>query len=776
MTFSSTSLMIISKQGKHIESKRKHLATVSNRYYLATDDETSSATPMMKSPSTKIQNFDDWVSNQQQKLLRTKQHIMMDQGSITGGSMTTNNTILTDEMNEDKMIQRHMQHHRLAQRHMHQRGSEPRKLLPQPLSRTKPPLRRPTNKVSTTASAANVRKSGRNSSMVNPLRAQQSGQHVLHVDKHNDMMMKGNDTSNKKDDEPITNQEVVISDYEGMAMIKLVQNAIQERRNHLISKESMSSTSTSTTTISFSSSSSPTTSVSTSSTPHTPELVVESHIDDDSIFDFSIDQSKCRDDKVSTPKMEKKIQQQQIYTAQKSRMKVASSSSSGIPHPSSPTNVAEFELQSKHAYPVMPSEHEHDNGSMKAPVNEKLAKEIELLKQELSAVKSANVTISRQLDDTVNELYDVKAELQRDKESLHRKTSECLYLREENGLIKKEHSEAMRMNQAVEREQQANVEEVLALKEYIQKLEASTAVVSPLAQDDSVDEHGALIEKLTKELQEKDTKISHLLQDKQQTEIAHEQARRAMQDQLEAQRSEYTSLQDEMNNIQSTHRIVQEELKTANRLLEKENGEVARELNVIQGQLESVNGELNSLKNQYARLQSEHSALQRSHSEQVQQATVLEDSKEELSTKLEQSEDMWKSEVVQLNESNLAMSRELSELRRECEDRMIQHNLELSTMDGEYHNAMVSVDELTKENQQLKCDITSLHDRVSRLEIEKDKMEADFNVEMTQHSKTKTELSAWKLEMLNALNNIELLKKERNDLKAKVQPSKFLCY
>ena len=192
---------MISKQGKHIESKRKLLATVSNRYYLATDDETSSATPMMKSPSmTKIQNFDDWVSNQQQKLLRTKQlQHMMDQGSITGGSMTTNNTILTDEMNEDKMIQRHMQHHRLAQRHMHQRGSEPRKLLPQPLSRTKPPLRRTTNKVSTTASAANVRKSGRNSSMVNPLRAQQSGQHMLNVDQHHDMMKKGNDTSNKEE-------------------------------------------------------------------------------------------------------------------------------------------------------------------------------------------------------------------------------------------------------------------------------------------------------------------------------------------------------------------------------------------------------------------------------------------------------------------------------------------------------------------------------------------------------------------------------------------------
>jgi len=38
-----------------------------------------------------------------------------------------------------------------------------------------------------------------------------------------------------------------------------------------------------------------------------------------------------------------------------------------------------------------------------------------------------------------------------------------------------------------------------------------------------------------------------------------------------------------------------------------------------------------------------------------------------------------------------------------------------------------------------------------------------------EHTQTKIELSAWKLEMQNALNDIESLKKERDELKAQVQ-------
>ena len=165
--------LVISKQASSTSNLTEN-SLVSNRYYPAPTTEmldvmissavdSSSATPTSKSqpqppPSmAKVQNFDEWVSNQQQKkLLRTKQlQHMMDQGSIiTGRSMATNNTMLTDEMNEDQMALRRTQKHSLVHRNMYQQGSEPRKLLPQPLSRTKPPLRRPTYNVSTTASTA----------------------------------------------------------------------------------------------------------------------------------------------------------------------------------------------------------------------------------------------------------------------------------------------------------------------------------------------------------------------------------------------------------------------------------------------------------------------------------------------------------------------------------------------------------------------------------------------------------------------------------------------
>jgi hypothetical protein len=98
---------------------------------------------------------------------------------------------------------------------------------------------------------------------------------------------------------------------------------------------------------------------------------------------------------------------------------------------------------------------------------------------------------------------------------------------------------------------------------------------------------------------------------------------------------------------------------------------------------------------------------------------------------------------------------------------------------------MILMDELSKENQMLKRDIgllssketvedrnferemnaahtrfesmeKALQQRVSRLEREKDKLVADFNVERTniedEHAKTRIELCAWKLGMMIAIS------------------------
>ncbi|KAK1748377.1 hypothetical protein QTG54_000316 [Skeletonema marinoi] len=63
----------------------------------------------------------------------------------------------------------------------------------------------------------------------------------------------------------------------------------------------------------------------------------------------------------------------------------------------------------------------------------------------------------------------------------------------------------------------------------------------------------------------------------------------------------------------------------------------------------------------------------------------------------------------------------------------------------------------------------ALQESINRLEKEKEKLVAAHDVEISsqikQHDKTRIELSAWKLEMQNALNDIETLKRENDDLR-----------
>ncbi|KAL3811780.1 LOW QUALITY PROTEIN: hypothetical protein ACHAXA_004212 [Cyclostephanos tholiformis] len=190
-----------------------------------------------------------------------------------------------------------------------------------------------------------------------------------------------------------------------------------------------------------------------------------------------------------------------------------------------------------------------------------------------------------------------------------------------------------------------------------------------------------------------------------------------------------------------------------------------------------------------------------------------------------------KSQITQLEKSNKDMNLELTDLREqtsisipddhtECNRKLslvqmdlqkslidndndrTKHSIELASINGELHNAMVAIDELSKENLEHKRYIEilssketvadrnfekemcaahtrfesmekALQKRVLRLEREKDKLVADFNAERTNmdkdHTKTRIELCAWKLEMQNALNEIESLKKERNELNDQVE-------
>mmetsp|Transcript_32041 Transcript_32041/g.64704 ORF Transcript_32041/g.64704 Transcript_32041/m.64704 type:complete len:1997 (+) Transcript_32041:35-6025(+) len=144
------------------------------------------------------------------------------------------------------------------------------------------------------------------------------------------------------------------------------------------------------------------------------------------------------------------------------------------------------------------------------------------------------------------------------------------------------------------------------------------------------------------------------------------------------------------------------------------------------------------------------------------------------------------------------LENELSELKNhesecdECEQRNLQ-----------FANVMETLNDLQIENQGLKTEILiwetaddggkglgqkvnfekemnaahkrfesmekALQESINRLEKEKEKLVAAHDVEISsqikEHDKTRIELSAWKLEMQNALNDIESLKRENDDLR-----------
>jgi uncharacterized protein (UPF0335 family) len=248
------------------------------------------------------------------------------------------------------------------------------------------------------------------------------------------------------------------------------------------------------------------------------------------------------------------------------------------------------------------------------------------------------------------------------------------------------------------------------------------------------------------------------------------------------------------------------EYPTSNREeAETPNEDVLAEILSLKEQVEKLEQENNKLSALLAESQSEAIEASRTHCDD--QETIFElrtalAKKDELPTSSPQDsathkDDGHQAELDQWISRVDALENELIELKNkesDC-DECQRFNLELV-------NVMNSLNDLQIENQGLKTEILlwetsdegkaagekinfekemnaahkrfmsmekSLEERIKRLEKEKEKLTADHVDEISrkskQHDKTRIELSAWKLEMQNALNDIESLKKENEELK-----------
>jgi len=156
------------------------------------------------------------------------------------------------------------------------------------------------------------------------------------------------------------------------------------------------------------------------------------------------------------------------------------------------------------------------------------------------------------------------------------------------------------------------------------------------------------------------------------------------------------------------------------------------------------------------------------------------------------------------NETISSLQSQLTNVLNDKEDDEARRRREISTLNEEYQTAMKSLNELQQENEVLKSRVhtlmatkpnddenayyekeisnahsrfvsmeNSLQERISRLEKEKvaliEAHESEIEQLQSLLNQTRVELSAWKLEMQNALNDSEAMMKERDELKAQIQ-------
>jgi chromosome segregation ATPase len=430
----------------------------------------------------------------------------------------------------------------------------------------------------------------------------------------------------------------------------------------------------------------------------------------------------------------------------------------------------------------------------------KLHEEISSLTTKVQHLQEINDDLSLKVNESQAEL--VKA-AERDGEKLGSLQKEVDNLKQQNRVLKHDlneissrsqySAEANKDNMSSEKEEM--LQEITSLRDHIQTLE----------------EYNEELSSQLVELQEAVADITSRERDAVADEIqalqCQVEALETNNKQLSAKLEESRAETVNASQVEVEHR---QEIASLRKALDEKNAHIhddcKRELD---NQKQHHQAELEALKSKLNQPQQEdmsgiHDACKR----------ALEDHKEKHQAEVQN----LKSQIYHLQDSNNANQEDISLLQidlqnalNDCDENEIRHQQELSTVNMEFTNALNSLEYLQKENKRLKLDIQSLsdmskmshhggeapdsdaayfekeisaaharfvsmekslQDRIERLEGEKYKLIMAHKDEIEKKDiafeKVRVELSAWKLEMQNALNDIEGIKRERNELEQQI--------
>ena len=395
-------------------------------------------------------------------------------------------------------------------------------------------------------------------------------------------------------------------------------------------------------------------------------------------------------------------------------------------------------------------------------VSEDIAASQEALERECQSVTEE----SKALKEYVHELETSNEELRTQLDGTRDELAEAAVVHDNN-------SEAIEcLQQAIEEQNQIHGEELYSLKNGVVNKSSSKGGLSPIPEDESVDSDGLLasLKDQVRVLEEESITLTNQL-DEAVSSDQHE----GLLEEIEMLHHEIRTLSESKNELSA--QLAESEAKANNKAVKVHKDH----LTSLSDKDASHQNELDTIRLQVVELKESNERMNHQLSE--------------LST---QSSPQGESDHTVCIEQLSSVQADLQNALSEGKERKVQHNLKLASVQADFHNASIQLDELAMENQKLKDAIEALaasketeedrnfeelmnkaharfesmekalHDRVARLEKEKDKVTAEFNAELIkqeeEHTQTKIELSAWKLEMQNALNDIEALKKERDEL------------